>query len=87
VFFILRHPNLIHNNSNNNNKVHPAPSRAAVLGSRAQGRVRPRSGEDIGFGARLLPLVSLSQAHVLERGVSEAWAWEAQSHPVRKCLD
>jgi hypothetical protein len=63
--------------NNNNNKGHPAPSRAAALGSRARGRVRPRPGEDLGVGARYLPLVPLSLARVLERGAAEAWAWEA----------
>jgi hypothetical protein len=49
-----------------------APSRAAALGSRARCRVRPRPGEDLGVGARLLPLVPLSLARVLERGAAEA---------------
>jgi hypothetical protein len=65
---------------------HPAPSRVAALGSRAQGRAHPCPGEDLGVEVAGLPLVPRSQARVLGRGAAEALAWEAQSHPLLKCL-
>jgi hypothetical protein len=64
------------------------PSRVAALGSRAWGCDRPCQGEDLHMcrSQACLSLEPLSLVCVLEHKAAEAQTWEAQSHPVLKCL-